>query len=103
MTTKIERILGRAMKVSDLIAFLQENCDEDAPVLFVSDYGDHCHTQQALPLADVWMLGDNDDGEHLEESAYSNSGIAVETYDEDGDEEEDEKAANPHKACILHA
>lgn len=69
-----------------------EGLPDDAPVLFVCDYGDYHHTQQALPV-----------GEHLEvytsdlgESAYSNSGICLlEDREPDDEPREDEEEAGP--------
>lgn len=53
-----------------------EDLPEGALVAFASDYGDHCHTQQ------VHRLKANVDCAAIRESAYSDSGFAV---DEDGD------------------
>jgi hypothetical protein len=60
------------MTVADLIAELQD-LDEDLPVLFVCDYGDHCHTSQALPVESLGVIGVS----HLYDSAYSQSGVAL--------------------------
>ena len=45
--TKIDRALARGMTVAQLIEALQDMPD-DAVVVFGSDYGDICHTEQAL-------------------------------------------------------
>lgn len=79
----ISRELQTCATVADLIAEL-EGMPQDAVVLFVCDYGDHSHTQQALPVASVSELLET---EKLTESAYSHSGLAVETADEDDDEQ----------------
>ena len=71
----VERTLEKAMTVADLIAELQ-GLAQDAAVLFVTDYGDYGHTQQALPLQSV----DMGDGK-LVESAYSRSDVAYEKGD----------------------
>lgn len=65
-----------------------EDMDPSAIVLMISDYGDHCHTAQALPIKDVEEIDEAD----LEETAYSNSGWALNTgrmdhgAPDDGDE-----------------
>ncbi|MFA5376304.1 MAG: hypothetical protein WC455_11220 [Dehalococcoidia bacterium] len=75
--TKILRKLQDGLTVADLIDELR-NYDENALVLFACDYGDHCHTQQALPIrtVDEYHLG------VLEESAYSHSGVSFREPDE---------------------
>ena len=72
--TSENRSLRNACTVADLIAEL-ESMDQDAIVLFACDYGDYHHTQQALPVASVQELSDE---EVLVESAYSRSGLAIE-------------------------
>ena len=47
----------------------------EAVPLFVLDYGDYCHTQQALPVTEVRGL---EEAEVIQESAYSKSGLALE-------------------------
>jgi hypothetical protein len=49
-----------------------EDLPEGALVTFASDYGDHCHTQQAHRLH-----GEVEE-KTLQESAYSDSGWAIE-------------------------
>lgn len=71
------RQLRNALTVAQLIEALQE-CNPEAKVVFTCDYGDHCHTQQALPLEEVRDL---DFCERLENSAYSQSGLALCEYD----------------------
>ena len=82
MSEEIKRAMDRAMKVSDLIAELQ-GLDEDAPVFFVCDYGDYCHTQQALLVKDVEQVK----SENIETSAYSHSGVKLELESPDEYEE----------------
>jgi hypothetical protein len=65
--------------VRDLMEAL-EGQDPEALVIFASDYGDHCHTQQAFALD-----GDLEEVQ-LEESAYSDSGWAVAGERDDFDE-----------------
>jgi hypothetical protein len=67
------------MTVGQLIEAL-EDMPEDAVVVFSSDYGDICHTEQALVVRTVEEL---DESERLEASAYSHSGIAIESLDDD--------------------
>jgi hypothetical protein len=69
-----------SITVADLIELLQEQ-DPDALVVFTSDYGDICHTAQALPLK-----GDAEEGLAVE-SAYSNSGFGLAEDDEDQDDD----------------
>jgi hypothetical protein len=66
--------LDRGMTVAQLIEALQD-MPEDAVVVFDSDYGDICHTEQALLVSRVEEL--DNETERLETSAYSHSGIAV--------------------------
>ena len=73
MTTEI-----RTRTVAELIEEL-EQFDKDALVMFVCDYGDHCHTQQALPVREVEEYTTRD----LRDSAYSQSRIALEPRDSD--------------------
>ena len=73
--TKIDRALAGGMTVAQLIEALQD-MPEDAVVVFGSDYGDICHTEQALVVTKVEEL--DDATERLEASAYSHSGIAIE-------------------------
>ncbi len=69
--------------VADLLELLQDE-DPTALVVFAADYGDHSHTEQALPLR-----GAIEEVEIVEEAGYSNSGWAIPSHDED-DEEDDE-------------
>ena len=71
--------------VADLIAEL-ETMNQDAKVLFVCDYGDYHHTQQALPVNEIVEADTSD----LAESAYSHSRIAfVEERDANDEPDED--------------
>jgi len=83
----IKRKLERAMTVEQLMENLQ-NADPKALVVFVCDYGDYHHTQQALQVRTMDVYAGSD----FHESAYSGSGIAINREDDDGgfDEEEDE-------------
>ena len=60
----------RTITVAKLIELL-EGESPDALVIFSTDYGDHHHTPQALPIK-----GELDTAV-IEKSAYSNSGYAV--------------------------
>lgn len=66
------------MTVADLICEL-EGCNPDAKVLFVCDYGDYHHTQQALPVNEISTMPMS----ALVESAYSQSRIACVEDDEE--------------------
>lgn len=81
-----DRLFRRAMTVEQLRAAL-EDAPDHALVLFTCDYGDICHTRQALPVTTAEPV---DYGEYLAESAYSQSGIALESFDEDEDLNDDE-------------
>lgn len=74
----VTRELNRAMTAAELITEL-EGLPEDTPVLFCCDYGDHCHTQQALPIQQIEVVS----ASRLGESGYSQSGIALSREDED--------------------
>jgi hypothetical protein len=69
-----------SMTVSDLKEMLDEMPD-NAVVLFACDYGDYCHTMQALPVnrADLLALSDL----RLDETSYSRSGLAVSEIEDD--------------------
>lgn len=70
---------------------LLEDYDEEALVVFTTDYGDYHRTQQALPLR-----GEVEEDVEVVESAYSNSGYRlVDADEEDADDadEEDERDA----------
>lgn len=57
---------------------------EDKPVVFTADYGDRCHTMQALSIS-----GDLEE-RSIRESGYSSSGYAVNEPDDDRDDSNDE-------------
>ena len=69
MKTSNEKLKDQTMTVSDLIDYLKD-FDDDAPVIFTSDYGDYWHTQQALPIRDLGRA-------NVQESSYSHSGHAL--------------------------
>ena len=73
----------RTITVAELIDLL-EGEDPKAEVIFSTDYGDYHHTAQALPIR-----GEFEEA-LVEESAYSNSGFALASDDEDQDDEENE-------------
>ena len=78
--------LRNGMTVRDLIDELSQ-LDPEAVVVFACDYGDICHTQQALPVSAVEEL--DPDEQRIEPSAYSQSGLAVERVGDDEDDEDD--------------
>ena len=77
------RKLRSAMTVAQLREALEGYAD-NAIVLFTCDYGDHYHTQQALPIEEVVLT--ELDWKIVVESAYSQSGLAVEDIDERDEE-----------------
>ena len=72
----------RTITVARLIDLL-EGESPDALVIVSTDYGDHHHTPQALPLRGELETVT------VEKSAYSNSGYAI-AEPEDGDDEDGE-------------
>jgi hypothetical protein len=72
MKTTVERTMNRAMTVGDLLSEL-DGLPMDAPVVFVCDYGDYCHTQQALPVSSIEVVT----AERLSDSGYSKSGVEL--------------------------
>ncbi len=82
MTNRTERVLRQhAWTVGDLIRELSD-FDENSPVVFACDYGDHCHTEQALPIEQAEALP----AHRFSDTAYSNSGVRI-SRDDDEDEE----------------
>ena len=80
-----------SITAGELIALLQD-LPEDAEIAFASDYGDRSHTQQAHPIkGDIRSA-------FLTKSAYSASGWAVKSYDQE--EEDDDKDAGK-EICII--
>ena len=75
----IDRVLSSGLTAAQLIEALSEMPPEAVP-LFVLDYGDYCHTQQALPVTEVRGL---EEAEVIQESAYSKSGLALEEVDDE--------------------
>lgn len=72
MTKRIPHQLSEAMTVAELIAEL-EDLPPDTKVLFACDYGDYCHTMQALPAKTFRRVPSS----AVEESGYSHSGFAL--------------------------
>lgn len=69
----------RSITVERLIELL-EGEDPEALVIFTADYGDHHHTQQALPLrGEIETVA-------IEKTGYSNSGYAIVEDEEDANE-----------------
>lgn len=61
----IRTITGRELKA------LAEDIEDDALVVFAADYGDRCHTEQALAIrGEVERV-------EIADSAYSSSGYAI--------------------------
>ena len=96
--TKIDRALARGLTVAQLIEALQD-MPEDAVVVFGSDYGDICHTEQALVVRRIEEL--DNETERLETSAYSHSGIAIEPIVDATEMEDDEASAAEDANCVV--
>ena len=71
----------KTITVADLIDLLKDEAP-DARVIITADYGDRCHTEQALPLR-----GDCDTVT-IRESGYSASGYAIDDEGVDGEDED---------------
>lgn len=69
---EVKRTLNESVTVGELRAMLEDH-DEESLVVFICDYGDHCHTQQALPIKSAEQLSSDD----FRTSGYSQSGIAM--------------------------
>ena len=69
---------------------LLEELPDDALVVFSSDYGDYCHTEQAHTMRGELTPA------RLRMSAYSRSGWAVIDPERDGDDEVDDDAPEVH-------
>ena len=94
---ELDRALDCGMTVAQLIEAL-EDMPDDAVVVFGSDYGDICHTEQALVVGRVDEI---DPGtERIETSAYSHSGIAIEPI-VDSAECDDERPAAVETSRIV--
>lgn len=89
ITDSRHRAIRGAMTVRELREEL-ESYDDDAVVLFACDYGDISHTIQALPVRSADEI---DCDERLAESAYSQSGAAIEDEEYRGDGEDDEEGS----------
>lgn len=79
MNATAQRTLENALTVGELIEELKM-VDPAARVVFACDYGDICHTQQALTVETIDELAED---EALKESGYSKSGIAIESREID--------------------
>jgi hypothetical protein len=77
---EVRQLLDQALSVEELIDILQQ-FDGDAKVVFGSDYGDITHTMQATAVTSCEELGSL--SSTLVESAYSNSGVAIEEGEDD--------------------
>lgn len=77
----VANMIKRAMTVDDLIGELKD-MDPNSVVVFTCDYGDHCHTTQALPVRRVENLTCDD---YLANSGYSLSRVSLESrWDKEG-------------------
>lgn len=79
MKREVQDAIRDGLTVEELIERLQE-LDPKAKVLFACDYGDYCHTQQALP---VEMVEDFYTTNSLSPSGYSQSRIALDDHEEE--------------------
>src|SRR5262245_44806234 len=85
---RIGQKLRNGMSVADLIEMLQD-CDPAAKVVFQSDYKDYTHTQQLIRIDEVEAF--NPDQYRIYETAYSESGLAVDAIEEDDTDGNDEQ------------
>ena len=72
----------RTMTVKELIESL-EDMEPNSQVMFVCDYGDITHTPQALAISEVEEYTEG----NLKESAYSDSGVMLDTEAEESGEQ----------------
>lgn len=101
--SKIERILEGGLTAAQLIKVLTD-MPPDAVVVFGCDYGDIGHTEQALVVRKAEEL--EHDEERLARSDYSNSGLEIESFeDEDAEPSESEQGmiAEPCNIVILRS
>lgn len=91
------RTLKTGMTVADLIDELSHH-DSDALVVFACDYGDHGHTQQALPVTSADEL--DPDEERVVSSAYSHSGLAVDAIEHDDEDAEPDEYDGPEVVVL---
>ena len=96
---KIERVLFYGLTVEALIEQLQD-CPPEAKVVFRSDYGDHCHTIQALPICEVAPL-DATEEILVDNAGYSASGVAIQQIEIDDDADEDIIASRHHFDVVV--
>lgn len=80
--------------VAELIETLK-GLPEDALVAFASDYGDRCHTMQ------VHKLNGEAEMMLIEESAYSNSGFAIDSEGNDQENRGDGDIYDQQRVYIL--
>lgn len=96
-SAKVGRTLRSALTVGELITELQRLPADSVPV-FVCDYGDHCHTQQALPVRSVRAP---ENAEYLADCpGYSQSGVALRERDEE-DLEDGEPAPGDYRDFVI--
>jgi len=78
----------KSINLSLLLSELQGSISEDVIMIASCNYGDHCSTQQVIPLTGV-EIG------YVRESAYSNSGFKI-------IENDDERQPDDQKVIILN-
>lgn len=81
------RLFQNAMTVEEMIDELS-HMDPEAVVVFESDYGDICHTRQALMVESVSELPE--DQILCRNDGYSRSGVEIMSLDEEDEEEGEE-------------
>ena len=78
----VESKLQNGIIVGDLMEELKR-FDPAAVVVFGCDYGDHSHTEQALPVESVDSLYEG--SERIKKTAYSRSGLAIKLIPDEDD------------------
>lgn len=76
-----------------------EDLPDDVRVMFVCDYGDYHHTQQALPIGEAIEVYSSD----LGATAYSQSGVCLLEDREPDDEPVDETEEDAEPVLILRS
>jgi len=73
-----QRAIDSAMTAAELIEELK-NLDPNTRVFFTCDYGDYCHTKQALPIRSL----EEATTKQLSDTGYSQSRTAYNPFDEE--------------------
>ena len=87
--TSPTQLIQHTLTVAELLAEL-EGADPTARVVITCQYGDRGRTQQALAIREARPIGGD---ESLEETCYSESGVAL-SFDWDAEDDDDDQDAD---------